>query len=151
MLIHLTIAFSAERVELKVDRPHIHRVDANLVALEPIPSNAKRGRKLLEIGEATARLGDDAIVKPIYDPDAFEPELTAAGVGYYRNLLFQEARPRLIEMFTVGFLDRFQIDLLLPQFERLPAVERDRFAQALGIVWTRSDVHVNHQRLPRPK
>jgi hypothetical protein len=153
VLIHITIAFAGERVELRVERPHIHRRDDNLAALERYASKPKRGPMLLEVGKKAGELASrgDVIVKPIYDPDAFEPELTAGVIAYHHGVLYQLVRPRLVEAFTVGLFDRFRIDLLMPRFERLPAQAKDRFTRSLGIVWRRSQVHVNNQPLRRPR
>jgi hypothetical protein len=55
-------------------------------------------------------------------------------------------------MFTVGMFDRFLVELLLSRFERLPSSATDRFARSLGTTfWERSEVFVNHRRLPRPR
>ena len=154
MLIHMTLAFTTERVDLRVERPYIHRVEANLLALERVATKPKRGPMLLDLGEKARRLAgaDEAVVKAIYDPDAFEPELTAAAVAYWSMVLFQEVRPGLLRMGTVGMFDRFLIDLLLPRFERLPNSATDRFARSFGTTfWRRSDVFVNHRRLSPPR
>jgi hypothetical protein len=153
VLIHITIAFEGDRVELRVANPYVHRVDSNLVALERIPSAANSGAMVLEVGDKVSALENqhEIVIKPIYDPANFEAELTAAIIRYYRNLLFQEVRPRLVQMFTFGFFDRFRIDLLMPRFETLSAIDRDRFARSLGTLWIRSEVLINNHQLAPPR
>ena len=153
MLIHFTIAFTGDNVELKVAQPYIHRVEANLMALERVASRPKHGPTVLAIGES-ARSLDGALsarVTPAYDPDAFEPELAGTVISYYRNVLFTLIRPRVRDMFTVGFLDRFRIDILLPRYEQLPTPMKDRFIRSLGMAWFHSEIFVNHHKLLKPR
>ena len=153
MLIHITIAFAGDHIEMKVAQPYIHRVETNLVAIEKVASKRKHGPMVLAIGESARALHGSlgSRVVPAYDPDAFEPELTGTVISYYRNVLFTQVRPRLIEMFTLGFLDRLRIDILLPRYEQLPTSAKDRFVRSLGMAWFHSEISVNQHQLPKPR
>lgn len=153
MLIHITIAFAGDHIELKVAQPYIHRVEANLIAVERVASKPKHGPMVLAIGDSARSLdgGISSRVVPAYDPDAFEPELAGTVISYYRNVLFTQVRPRLVEMFTLGFLDRLRIDILLPRYEQLPTSAKDRFLRSLGMAWFHSEIFVNQHQLAKPR
>jgi hypothetical protein len=152
MLIHMTIAFAGDRIYLKVAHPYIHRVEANLIAVDRIAYKPKRGPMVLAIGERARSFAGDAsaLVMPAYDPDAFEPGLAGAVIAYYRTVLFQPD-PSPAHRDVHGRIPGPVSDRLLPRYEQLPTSAKDRFVLSLGMAWHRSKIFANHRQLPKPR
>lgn len=143
MLVRISFAFDRDRVQIVLANPAFSLSEANAVAVR-----SADGRLEAVGDEALSWQAEDAHRSAAYDPQAFDADLTAAFIRYYQLVLYQRVRPSLLRGLIPGMLDRFQVDVSLPEFDRLGSDAGRRLSSAFGVL-PRARITVNGERLER--
>jgi len=126
--IEIIIKASRETLRASISGTELSIAEPNEVAVR----STQGGRQMLvavgRMGRDRRESTDGLSFLPAYDPEAFDPYLTASVLNYLQMALYS----RYQRPFLRGMFDRLRIAVTLADYDRIPADQRALFERELG-------------------